>query len=76
MRAFVKRNALSVAIFLFLVLFGGINYMKPSVMYNEHGELRQFGMGYSHKTIIPVWLFAIILGILCYLAVKIFIEHA
>jgi hypothetical protein len=43
--------------------------MKPSVMYNEYGEIRPFGLGYSHKTVIPIWLFSIVLAILCYLGV-------
>ena len=66
---FVKKNTLVLSILLFLTLFSAVNYFKPGLMYNEYGEIRPFGLGYSHKTIIPVWLFAIILAILCYLGV-------
>jgi hypothetical protein len=43
--------------------------MKPACFYNKNGSLRDFGVGYRNKTILPVWLLSIILGILCYLAV-------
>jgi hypothetical protein len=74
-RGFIKRNVLSVTIVLFIIVFGAVNYIKPGLMYNEHGELRPFGIGYSHKTIMPVWLFAIILAILSYLYVQILAKN-
>jgi hypothetical protein len=43
---------------------------KPSFLYNTDGSLRQFGVGYRNKTILPVWLLAIILGIVSYLFVR------
>ena len=59
---------IQIAIFLFLCLFGLFHYIQPSFAY-ENGNFRQFGVGYQHKTVIPVWLVAIILAILCYTAV-------
>jgi hypothetical protein len=38
-------------------------------MYNEDGSLRQFGIGFKRKTVIPAWLVAIIIAILSYLLV-------
>jgi hypothetical protein len=38
-------------------------------MYNEDGSLRQFGIGFQRKTVVPAWLVAIILAILSYLFV-------
>lgn len=67
---FLRKNTLVLSILLFLIIFSIVNYFKPGLMYNEYGEIRPFGLGYSHKTIIPVWLFAIILAILSYLAVR------
>jgi hypothetical protein len=69
MSYFIKNNILTISILLFLFFFCIINYLKPSVMYNEYGEIRPFGLGYSHKTVIPIWLFSIVLAILCYLGV-------
>lgn len=70
MSYFVRKNITSFSIILFLILFSIINFFKPSIMYNEYGEIRPFGIGYSHKTIIPIWLFSIILAILCYLGIR------
>ena len=58
-----------VAILIYTIVFMLIQYMNPSFIYNEDGSLREFGVGYSSKTIIPIWIVAIILGILSYLLV-------
>jgi len=65
-RAFVKNHVNSFAIFLYLFLFGLLVFIKPNFLYNNDGSLRQFGVGKSKKTIIPVWLLAIVLSILSY----------
>jgi len=52
------------------VIFSIIQIMKPTFLYNNDGSLREFGIGYKNKTIFPVWLLSIVLGILCYLSVK------
>ena len=42
---------------------------KPKFLFNRDGSLRVFGIGYRNKTIFPIWLLSMILGILCYLYV-------
>jgi len=51
------------------MLFGMIQLMRPLCFYNRNGSIREFGIGYKNKTIFPIWVFSIVLGILCYLAV-------
>jgi hypothetical protein len=46
-----------------------VQYANPSFIYNQDGSLREFGIGYSSKTVLPIWLIAIVLGILSYVAV-------
>lgn len=65
-RFFIKNNVNSIAITIYLLLFGLLIFVKPHFLYNSDGSLRQFGVGTSKKTIIPVWLLAIILAILSY----------
>jgi hypothetical protein len=73
---FVSREALSViAVFIFLVLFGLVNAFRPSVIYNKDLSFRRFGIGYKNKTVIPIWLFSIILAILVYVAVTYLFEY-
>lgn len=62
-------NRLVSAIVAFLVLFSVIHWIKPPMIYTEHGGFRQFGIGYKQKTVIPIWVVSIILAILCYLFV-------
>ena len=64
-----------VAILLFITIFGIIQFMKPSFLYNKDGSIREFGIGYKNKTILPIWLLSIILGILCYVIVLYYITH-
>jgi|LakMenEpi03Aug12_release.lakeMendotaPanAssembly.Ray.scaffolds.fasta_scaffold3370607_1 hypothetical protein len=59
-------NHLSIAIILFLVGFLIIYMIKPTIIYNRDGSLRQFGVGYRKKTVFPMWLIVFILAIFCY----------
>ena len=65
----IRNNLAGSAIALYVVVFMLVQYMNPSFLYNEDGSLREFGIGYSSKTVLPIWLVAIILGILSYLTV-------
>ena len=65
----IRNNLAGSAIALYVVVFMLVQYMTPSFLYNEDGSLREVGIGYSSKTVLPIWLVAIILGILSYLTV-------
>jgi hypothetical protein len=55
--------------FFFLILFTIFHQLKPGFAYTEEGGFRQFGLGYKQKTVIPVWIVAIVLAIFSYLFV-------
>lgn len=44
-----------------------IQFLKPSIIFKENGELRQFGIARKQKTILPIWLFVLIFSIVSYL---------
>lgn len=67
---FIKKNQTLISIILFLIIYFIIQLDHPLFIYNINGSLKQFGVGYKNKTILPVWLLSIVLGILCYIAVK------
>ena len=67
---FIKKNQTLISIILFLIIYFIIQLDHPLFIYNVNGSLKQFGVGYKNKTILPVWLLSIVLGILCYIAVK------
>jgi hypothetical protein len=74
-KTYIREHATLFAIVLFLIIFGFIQVMKPSFLYNTDGSIREFGVGYKNKTILPVWLLSIILGILCYTAVLAYVAY-
>jgi len=70
---FIRQNINLVAIVLFIIIFTLIQWIKPSFLYNKDGSLREFGIGYRNKTIFPLWLLSLVLGIFCYLFVIFYI---
>ena len=63
----IRNNLAGSAIVLYIIVFMLVQYATPSFLYNEDGSLREFGIGYSSKTVLPIWIVAIVLGILSYL---------
>ena len=75
LKGFVRYNKLSVAITAFLLIFTSIHVIKPALLYNADGGFRPFGVGYRHKTVIPIWLISINIAILSYLAVLFYLAY-
>ena len=65
-RSFIKKHIISFAVLLFVAIYLIINNVKPSFLYTNEGQLRPFGLGYKNKTVITLWLIAIISAILSY----------
>jgi hypothetical protein len=68
-KQWLAHNKVNTAVIIFLVLFTFFHFIKPGFAYNKQGGYRQFGIGIRNKTVIPVWIVAIILSILSYLFV-------
>jgi hypothetical protein len=66
---YIRENPTLIAVILFLIIFSVIQLLRPSCFYNKDGSIREFGIGYKNKTIFPIWLLSLVLGILCYLGV-------
>ena len=62
----VRHNKIIVSIVIFVILFSLVNVLKPAFMYNPDGSIKEFGVGYRKKTIIPVWLISVKLAIISY----------
>lgn len=73
-KTYIRQNITLVAVILFVMIFGIIQMSKPACFYNRNGSIREFGVGYKNKTILPIWLFSLLLGILCYLAVLYYVN--
>ena len=72
-RNFIRENVTTISIILFILMFGVLVLLKPAFLYNKDGSIREFGIGYKNKTILPIWLVSIILGIFSYLIVMFYI---
>lgn len=66
---FIKQHITTFSILVFLAAFATMQAFKPRFMYNDDGSLREFGIGFKRKTVVPAWLVAIIIAILSYLLV-------
>jgi uncharacterized membrane protein YidH (DUF202 family) len=73
---YIRKNILLVSILLFIIIFGIIQIYKPLCLYNTNGSIREFGIGYKNKTIMPIWLLSLILGIFCYLSVLYYVTYS
>ena len=69
MNRFIKNNKASVSIILFLLCFYIIYTQKPSIFFNNDESIKQFGLGYKHKTVFPLWLLSIVLSVIIYVIV-------
>jgi hypothetical protein len=65
----LRPHKLVIAIVIFLILFSIFHYIKPAFAYNDIGGFRPFGLGYRNKTVITVWIVAIVLAIFSYMVV-------
>lgn len=75
LKGFVQMNKLAVTVSIFLIIFTIIHMLKPNIMYNEDGGFRPFGVGYRHKTVIPIWLVSILVAIFSYLGVLYYLAY-
>lgn len=63
---FIQNNLVAISISVFITTYTIIVLIKPHFLYNKDGSLREFGVGYKKKTVVPIWLVSIILGIISY----------
>jgi quinol-cytochrome oxidoreductase complex cytochrome b subunit len=63
-------NRLVLVIFVYICLYGVIVFFQPEISFNNrNNSLRQFGVGYKHTTIMPLWLISILFAIISYFIV-------
>ena len=68
----ILENPAYCSIVLFIGFFFAIVYGYPSLVFEEDGSIRQFGVGFRRKTVFPMWMLAIFLGIISYLLVQMY----
>jgi hypothetical protein len=68
-KPFIKKHIIGTTIFIFLIIYIFFMTMKPAFLFTKEGSIRHFGLGKRNSTIIPIWLFVIILAIMIYMTI-------
>tara|TARA_A100001015_G_C14559713_1_gene544838 strand:- start:379 stop:627 length:249 start_codon:yes stop_codon:yes gene_type:complete len=68
-RQFVKNNIIFFSIICFLIIYISIIKIKPAFIFNIHGNLKQFGLRYKNKSVLPLWLISIVIAVISYLII-------
>ena len=68
-KSFIRKNNISAAITIFIIFFIFFMTIKPDFLFDKKGALRNFGLGKTNTTILPIWLLVIIMAIVSYLVV-------
>lgn len=69
---YIHKNRLAFILILFLISYYLLFKIKPNFIFAKNGNFREFGPGYSKKTVLPIWLATILLSVVSYLAVQYF----
>lgn len=72
-RKWINKNLIQATIIIFIFLYLIVIVTKPGLIYNTNGTLREFGVSQSKKTILPLWLMAIVLSIASYFFITIYL---
>ena len=71
----LRKHSTAISILIFVAIYGAVLFVKPAIVFNADGSLRDFGIGYHKRTIFPAWLVAIVVAILSYLGVLMYIAR-
>lgn len=74
-RRLVSENLTLCSIILFFFIYSIIMLIKPKIIFKDDNSLREFGIGYKNKTIIPAWLMAILIAILSYFGLLYYLAY-
>lgn len=72
MKEFIQNNRILATLILFLSMFTITIIIKPPFMFNKDGSFKEFGLGYTNKSILPIWILVIIFSIISYFFITLF----
>ena len=74
-RNFVRRNITLASLGLYIILYGILIFSKSHLIYNKNGTIRNFGIGYTTRSVLPAWLMSIILAIVSYFTMLYYVSY-
>ena len=73
MLLFNLQRPLETTILIYLLVLGVLFMIKPKFLFDQKGNLKKFATGSgNHKTILPLWLIIMLIGVLIYYIVIVF----
>lgn len=72
MREFIRDNKVLATFVIFMAMFLAMMMIRPALVFNRDGSIKEFGLGYTNRTVLPIWLFVIVFAILAYFTVSLF----
>jgi hypothetical protein len=70
----VKNNIVTISIIIYICIYLLFILIKPGFLFQKNGSLRDFGLGYRNKTIIPIWFLSIFIASLSYFIVMYYVS--
>ena len=74
-KSYIKRNLIMFSLIVFIISYITLNLIKPRFLYNDNMTLREFGIGYRKKTVLPLWIISIVLAILSYFTILYYVTY-
>lgn len=72
MREFMRDNKILATFVLFMAMFLIMMITRPAFVFNRDGSIKDFGLGYTNRTVLPVWILVIIFAVMSYFIVSLF----
>ena len=72
MREFLHENKILATFVLFLAMFCLTMIVKPGFVFNRDGSIKEFGLGYTNRTVLPIWILVIVFAIVSYFIISLF----
>ena len=72
MRDFIQNNKILATFIFFLLMFTSLMIIKPSYAFNKDGSIKDFGLGYTNRTVLPIWVLVIVFAIISYFFISLF----
>ena len=66
MRDFIQKYRMLTTFILFLTFFSLIMIIKPPFVFNRDGSFKDFGLGYTNRSVLPIWVISIVFAIMAY----------
>ena len=76
MEATIRKSPRMWMVVIYLFLVSAFLYVRPSVAFDQDGNLRPFGTGGKHATVFPLWYWVFAMAVASYLAVVWILDYS